>query len=158
MRRPLSAALVLLALAGCAATERQETAPDPAPASAGEGVSGEAVGGAPERIARRSPADGAVLEAVIRAPPSLARRRVEELAVTCWLDDELSAGLMLVDRNTGEIVIAAAEGEILRIGFREAGTLETAVALAGPALAVPGRRARMADALSRVMEGAEPAC
>jgi len=94
----------------------------------------------------------------VEAPPSLARRRVEELAARCWLDPELSAGLMLVDRKTGGIVASGAEGVLLRVAFAAAGPLSTDVTLSGPALADAARRARMADALSRVMSGAEPAC
>jgi len=150
------AVILALALAGCAAggagpqsqsqpqSGREPAATDP-PAPAAEAAA---------ELAYAGP--GAVVR--LDAPASIARRRVEELAVTCWLDDELPAGLMLVDRNTGEIVASGAEGELLRVGFSEVGALATDVRLAGPALSDGDRLIRMEDAVARVLEGPTPAC
>jgi hypothetical protein len=138
VRRALGAA-ALLALAGCAGAPPE--APEPAAAAA-------------------TPPPGGPQSASVRlaAPGSIARARVERLAVVCWLDDELAAEVMVVDRQTGDIVAADGSGELLRVAFAPSGALETEVRLAGPALADPGRRARMTDALGRALEGPEPAC
>lgn len=101
---------------------------------------------------------GPVLEPVVlRAPMSIARSRVEMLAASCWLDDELAAEIMLVDTR-GDIVAAGAEGEMMRIGFAPVGPLETAVRLSGPAVADQARAQRMTAALSRSIDSARPTC
>lgn len=94
----------------------------------------------------------------LSAPLSIARERVERLAASCWLDAELDAELMVVDRRNGSIVAAGADGELLRIAFAEAGPLDTDVALTGTALTDPARAARMRSSLTRALEGEEPAC
>ncbi len=124
-------------LAACAAAPAPEPAPPAALALEPEPA------GLTERLA---------------APASIARARVERLAARCWLDAELAAEVMLVDRRTGEIVAAGAVGELLRIGFQPTGPLETEVRLAGPALDDRARAGRLRAALARALEGAEPAC
>lgn len=116
---------------------------------------------APETVAPPAPepAPAAVGETVrLPAPPSIARARVERLAAACWLDDELAAEIMVVDRNTGAIVAADGTGELLRVAFAPAGPLDTDVTLTGAALDDAARTARMTDALARALEGVEPAC
>jgi len=101
-------------------------------------------------------ADGIVVR--VGAPEPLLRPRVERLAAACWLDAELEGALMLVDNRKRQIKIAAAEGEVLRVGFIPAGPRATDVRLTGPALSDPALADRMAGALETAMEGAEPAC
>lgn len=132
----MRAALIpaLAALAACAAPKPEPVAPPPPP---------------------EPPAANAIR---LGAPMSMARTRVERLAASCWLDNELAAEIMVVDRQTGEIVAAGAEGELLRIAFAAAGPVDTDVSLSGPALTDSARAARMENALARALEGAEPAC
>ncbi|GMG83251.1 hypothetical protein LNKW23_24640 [Paralimibaculum aggregatum] len=148
-----------LALAGllsaCAATS-----PDPAPVAAPEPAAPPAAPPAARpAFDVQPPLLGPVLAPQsLPAPASITRERVERLAVACWLDDELAAEIMLVDRRTGDIVAAGETGELLRIGFAAAGPLETAVQLSGPALADAGRAGRMSRALANALEGERPAC
>ncbi len=130
MRAPAA----LLALLGACAAPAERPAPEPA-----------------------APEPGG-LSVTLAAPGSIARDRVERLAARCWLDAELAAEVMLVDRRTGEIVAGDATGELLRIAFAPAGALETEVRLAGPALDDPARAGRFEAALARALEGPEPAC
>jgi len=132
-----AAPLALALLAACAARAPQP-APEPAPAP-------------PVAVAPN-------LAVTVPAPASIAGERVERLAVVCWLDDELAAAQMVVDRQTGAIVAVSADRDLLRIALEPDGPLATRVMLEGPALSDPARAGRMEDALSRVLEGETPAC
>ncbi len=129
-------------LAGCAAPEPQPVAVAP-----------------PAPQPEPAPLVDPTAETVrLQAPSSIARDRVERLAASCWLDAELAAEIMLVDRHSGAIVATDATGEVLRIAFAPAGPLDTDVTLTGAAMADADRSARMTDALSRALEGPVPAC
>lgn len=65
---------------------------------------------------------------------------------------------MTVDRRAGEIRASDNTGSLLLITLAGAGEGAAVVRMSGPALDDPARRARMAHALSRVLEGPEPAC
>lgn len=137
-RRPETAAALVLAgllVGGCAG--------------------GAAPGGGPGGGA--APRTGPV-EMRVSRPGGVLRARIEALAARCWLDAELGAEALGVDRRTGRIVAAGATGELLTVAVADAPGGAARVRMTGPALSDPGRRARMADALSRVMEGPEPAC
>ncbi|MEM9144765.1 MAG: hypothetical protein AAGC57_01105 [Pseudomonadota bacterium] len=131
----LAAAVAALLLAGCAA--------EPVP---------------PPQLPPPPQPPVAVTEIRLAAPPSIARDRVERLAASCWLDQELAAEIMVVDRATGEIVAASEAGELLRIGFAPAGALDTDVRLSGAALQDQARSRRMTGALGRALDGPEPVC
>ncbi|MGF1445296.1 MAG: hypothetical protein ACFBRM_03750 [Pikeienuella sp.] len=143
---------VPLALAACA----QQPPPEQAPPEAAAAVAPQP---GPEIQAPKAQAPSdTTIGVLLKAPGSIARDRVERLAASCWLDDELGAEILLVDRRSGEITAVGGNGDLLRVAFAGRGPLETEVTLSGPALADPDRAERMAGALSRVLEGAEPAC
>lgn len=137
--------LTVLLLTGCAAAVPPPVMPAPSAAH----PAFPAPGTAPDPVGQ-----GVRVE----APASIARNRVEELAAACWLDAELRADAMIVDRQTGAIVATGADGPLLRIAFAPLGALATDVRLTGRALDDPQRRARLVDALGRVLDGATPAC
>jgi hypothetical protein len=99
------------------------------------------------------PATGPVVARFDR-PGGVLAARVERLAADCWL----GSGAMTVDRRAGVLEISDASGLRLAARIAPAGAGAQEVTLSGPALADPARRARMAEALSRVLEGPAPAC
>lgn len=107
--------------------------------------------------APEAPASGPVVREFAR-PGGVLRRRLEVLAARCWMDDELGAEALGVDRGTGRIVAAGPQGAMLTVTVRETRDGTALVRLSGPALEDAPRRARMARALETVLEGPEPAC
>lgn len=100
----------------------------------------------------------ATVEMRFARPGGVLRRRLEVLAARCWLDGELGAEALAVDRRSGRIVAAGPEGALFTLDVEDAPAGAALVRLSGPALADPARRARMARALETVLVGPEPSC
>lgn len=148
--RPAVAIAAAAVVAGCA--NPPNPGPEPGPAARSTPVA------PPAQPAGPTPLAGPERLVRVPAPLETARERVEILAARCWLDAELAAEMLLVDRRGGTMIAVGETEELLQIAFRPGAAQTTLVTLSGPALADPDRAGRMTAALDRVLEGTDPAC
>jgi hypothetical protein len=97
---------------------------------------------------------GVILEA---AYPDV-REGLEQVAARCWLDAELGAANLLVDRNTGDLTFYDDGGEMLAADIVPVRPGVVEVRLVGAAMAEPGRRARMETSLANTVAAGESRC
>ena len=126
--------LLCLALAACAAD-------DPAPVPIAQ-----------------TPANPVGVVYTIQKPEAAARIFVEEVAARCWLDTELQAAAVIVDRQTGKIVVVGETEALVVAEFATLGEAATQVALTGPAVDDTARATRLTLRLQQAEASGDTAC
>ena len=127
-------AAVILALAGCAAPVEQGPAPVPA-LVAGPGLP---------------------LALAMAGEP--ARTLLENVAAQCWLDHVVRGGSLVVDRQTGRLVITSDTADLLIAELAEAGDGSSVVRLTGPASRDPATALRLSETLERAATTGQTSC
>ncbi|HET7410370.1 MAG TPA: hypothetical protein VFJ13_09235 [Paracoccaceae bacterium] len=125
---------VALLLAACA-TPQEAPAPPPEPELAGPGL--------PLRMA-------------MTGQP--ARMLLERVAAACWLDHVVRGGSMIVDRQTGRIVITSETQDLLIAEIVPAGDGTSLVRLTGPAADDPATALRLSETLEIAVTTGRPGC
>lgn len=126
----LGAALILGACAG--QHGKQAAAPAPAPE--------------PE-LEHPAELSGQGLPLPIAMPIGQARESLERVAASCWLDDVVGGGSMIVDRATGRVVITS-DTEDLLIAELVALDEDSSIAqVTGPAIENPATALRLSETL-----------
>lgn len=133
---PLAGAALLLAACAMPAEEAVEVEP-PAPA-----VNLSARPGLPLALPRSGEA---------------ARTLVEQVAAGCWLDGVVRGGSMVVDRQTGRIIITSDTEDLLIADIVPEGD-NSIVRLTGPAAADPTVAVRLSETLQTAVETGETRC
>lgn len=139
-RRPFRAALLAASLlpAGCAVP----VAEAPSPAASAPVANLGAEPGLPLALARRGQA---------------ARTLVEQVAARCWLDGVVRGGSMVVDRQTGRVIITSETEDLLIADIVPEGD-SSIVRLTGPAVADPAMAVRLSETLQTAVDTGETSC
>lgn len=87
-----------------------------------------------------------------------ARTLVEQVAAGCWLDGVVRGGSMVVDRQTGRVVITSDTADLLVAEILNAGDGTSVVRLTGPAADDPTMAVRLSETLQRAVETGETSC
>lgn len=87
-----------------------------------------------------------------------ARTLLEEVAARCWLDGIVRGGSMVVDRQTGRIIITSDTADLLVADIVSAGDGTSIVRLTGPAADDPTMAVQLSEALQRAVDTGETAC
>ena len=125
----------VLLLAACAAP-----APEPAEPRAAADISGP---GLPLRMA-------------MTGEP--ARTLLERVAASCWLDHVVRGGSMVVDRNTGRVIITSDTADLLVAEIAPAGDGTSLVHITGPAAEDPETAVRLSETLETAVMTGETTC
>ena len=104
------------------------------------------------------PAQPASVVYSVQKPEAEARTFVEEVAARCWLDAELGAAAVIVDRQTGRIIVVGETEALLVADFTPAGDTRTDVAITGPAIEDTARATRLTLRLSQAEASGDTAC
>jgi len=108
---------------------------------------------------RQPPAPAETYRSVVmQADYARVRSGLELVGASCWLDDELQAANMLVDRQTGDVSFFSDDGKILTADIVPVRGNVTEVRLIGEAVAAPGRYERMKSSLTRTVTAGAAAC
>lgn len=91
-------------------------------------------------------------------PEADARSFVEEVAARCWLDAELQAAAVIVDRQTGRIVVVGETEALVVADFAPLGETRTDVALTGTAIEDTARATRLVLRLNQAEASGDTAC
>lgn len=134
IRPPMLAAI--LAAAACT--------PLPAPVGPDAGALRPAIG--PEIVVR--------FDSGRQAP----RYLVERVAARCWLDGVVGGAQMIVNRQTGGIIIVGETTDLLAADFLEPRDGRSRVRLSGPVIAEPAKKSRLVTTLDRAARTGETAC
>ena len=139
MLRLLSAPALLaaLGLAACTEADLERIPPGPPPSPL--------------------PSDPAFLTLELNATPEEARPVVEEIAARCWLDGVVGAGTMLVDRDTGQILMSGETEDLLVVDFLPTTDLAR-MRLSGPVMADRAKQERLLMPLSTYDRTGEIEC
>lgn len=97
---------------------------------------------------------------VVRLPAGLfkARERVERLAGLCWLDFELGAHQIFVNRIANTMTAVGRKSDLLSVAVTRVSATETDIALTGPALKDANLEKRLIDTTVTSLIGEEPHC
>lgn len=87
-----------------------------------------------------------------------SRYLVERVAARCWLDGVISGAQMIVNRQTGNLVIVGDTRDLLAADFLEPQGGFSRVRLSGPMIADPVKKNRLVAALVRAARTGETAC
>ena len=131
--------LLCLALAACASDE-----PEPVPVR--------------QAPAAPAPAQTNGIVYTMAKPEAQARSFVEEVAARCWLDAELQAAAVIVDRQTGRIVVVGETEALVVADFAAADDTSTDIALTGPAIEDTARATRLVLRLNQAEASGNTAC
>lgn len=140
----LSAAMILGA---CAADHADRQAALSAPDSTPE----------PEA---EEPADlsGPGLPLPMALPAAAAREPLENVAAACWLDDIIGGGSMIVDRDTGRIIITSDTEDLLIAEILSAGADSSIARVTGPAAEDPAIALRLSETLDATIAAGHADC
>lgn len=131
--RPAALAIAL-SLAACAAPAPQPASTAPAPSIAGPG-----------------------LPLALPLQGERARTLLEQVAARCWLDGVVRGGSMVVDRQTGQVIITSDTADLLVAQPVPAGD-GTIVRLTGPAAEDPATALRLSETLERAATTGQTSC
>ncbi|MBK0398941.1 hypothetical protein H0I76_07050 [Limibaculum sp. M0105] len=95
---------------------------------------------------------------VLQADYAQVRDGLELVGASCWLDAELQAANMLVDRRTGDVSFFTDDAKILTADIVPIRVNVIEVRLIGEAIAEPGRYERMKSSLTRTVASGAAAC
>lgn len=95
---------------------------------------------------------------VMEADYASVRDALEAVAAECWLDGELQAANLLVDRQTGDVTFFDDAGKMLVADIVPIRGKVTEVRLIGPAVDAPGRYERMRSTLRRSVSAGSATC
>lgn len=133
MNGPLrTAGAAALLLAGCAAPV--EPAPEP-PATTARG-----------------------LPLALNLADEPARTLLEKVAARCWLDHVVGGGSLVVDRQTGRVVISSDTADMLIAEIAPAGDGSSIVRVTGPAARDPATALRLSGTLELAATTGQTSC
>jgi len=100
----------------------------------------------------------AELRMTLERPEADARTLVEQVAARCWLDAELQANALIVDKQTGRMVVVGETEELLTARFSAIDAKNTRLSLTGPAIDDTALATRLMTHLRIAEDTGETAC
>lgn len=91
-------------------------------------------------------------------PLADARGSLERVAASCWLDDVVGGGSMIVDRKTGRVVITSDTEDLLIAELVAAGEDSSIARLTGPATEDPAIALRLSETLQASIASGNESC
>jgi len=91
-------------------------------------------------------------------PLADARRSLERVAASCWLDDVVGGGSMIVDRKTGRVIITSDTEDLLIAELVAAGEDSSIARLTGPATEDPAIALRLSETLEASIASGNESC
>lgn len=104
------------------------------------------------------PLSGAGLPLALDMTGEPARMLLEDVAARCWLDHVVGGGSMVVDRQTGRVVITSDTADLLVAELVPLGDGTSVVRLTGPAAANPATALRLSETLESAATTGQAAC
>lgn len=86
------------------------------------------------------------------------RLMLERLAAGCWLDGVVRGAQMIVNRQTGNLIIVGDTTDLLAADFLEPQAGRNRVRLSGPVIADPVKKNRLVTSLDRASRTGETSC
>lgn len=110
------------------------------------------------RVAPPKPAVGP--EIIVRIPQrgQAARDLVERVGARCWLDGVTRGHQMIVDRQTGRIVIVDETKDLLAADFLQPKDGRSRIRISGPVIADPVKRGKIVASLDKAARGGDTSC
>lgn len=87
-----------------------------------------------------------------------ARDLIERVAAQCWLDGIVRGAAMVVDRQTGRVIIVSDTADLLAADFLAPEGGRSRVRLSGPVLADPLKARRLVETLDLAVRTGETSC
>jgi hypothetical protein len=87
-----------------------------------------------------------------------ARNLVEQVAAQCWLDGIVRGAAMVVDRQTGRVIIVSDTEDLLAADFLRSDRGISRVRLSGPVIADPLKTQRLVETLDLAVRTGETSC
>ena len=87
-----------------------------------------------------------------------AHELVERVAAGCWLDGVVRGASMIVDRQTGRVIIVSDTDDLLAADFLEPEGGRSRVRLSGPVIADPLKRQRLVETLDLAVRTGQTSC
>ncbi len=87
-----------------------------------------------------------------------ARDLLERVAASCWLDGIVRGASMIVDRQTGRVIIVSDTDDLLAADFLPPQDRRARVRLSGPVIADPVKRDRLVETLDLAVRTGQTSC
>ncbi|MEM7746257.1 MAG: hypothetical protein AAF409_21395 [Pseudomonadota bacterium] len=87
-----------------------------------------------------------------------ARDLLEQVAVGCWLDGVVRGASMIVDRNTGRLIIVSDTEDLLTADFVGLKGVQSRIRLAGPVIGDSAKQARLVETLDLAVRTGQTTC
>jgi hypothetical protein len=87
-----------------------------------------------------------------------ARDLLERVAARCWLDGIVRGAAMVVDRQTGRVIIVSDTDDLLAADFLAPEGGRGRVRLSGPVIADPAKTQRLVETLDLAVRTGETSC
>lgn len=113
---------------------------------------------APRQQAQPKPPVGPELVVLISKTGQPARDLLELVAARCWLDGVVLGAQMIVDRQTGRVIIVGDTRDLLAADFLRNKGGRSRVRLSGPVVADPVKADKLVQSLDRAVRTGETAC
>ena len=99
-------------------------------------------------------------EIVVRIPQrgQAARDLIERVGARCWLDGVTRGHQMIVDRQTGRIVIVDETKDLLAADFLAPKDGRSRIRISGPVIADPVKKQKIVASLDKAARGGDTAC
>jgi hypothetical protein len=87
-----------------------------------------------------------------------ARDLLERVAAQCWLDGIVRGAAMVVDRQTGRVIIVSDTDDLLAADFLDAQGGRSRVRLSGPVITDPVKARRLVETLDLAVRTGQTSC
>ncbi|MEM9140385.1 MAG: hypothetical protein AAGB15_11215 [Pseudomonadota bacterium] len=87
-----------------------------------------------------------------------AKDLLELVAAQCWLDGIVRGAQMIVDRNTGRVIIVGDTDDLLAADFLRPLDGRSRIRLSGPVVADPVKADRLVQSLDRAVKTGQTSC
>ncbi len=111
-----------------------------------------------QRQAQPKPPVGPEMVVLISKTGQPARDLLELVAARCWLDGVVLGAQLIVDRQTGRVIIVDETSDLLAADFLANKGGRSRVRLSGPVVGDPIKANKLVESLDRAVRTGETAC
>lgn len=108
--------------------------------------------------AKPRPAVGPEIVVLVSSTGQEARTLIEHVAARCWLDGIVRGAQLIVNRQTGNVIIVGDTTDLLAADFLRPRGGRSRVRLSGPVVADPIKRRRLVQSLDKAVLTGETGC
>jgi len=112
----------------------------------------------PQAVKPPKPAIGPDLIVQVSSTGQKARTLIEHVAARCWLDGIVGGAAMVVDRQTGRVIIVSDTEDLLAADFLRPAGGRSRVRLSGPVISDPAKARRLVQTLDHAVKTGDTAC